>query len=156
MPSNVAKIDGFSQIKEHSIDRDKLNLNFLNGNNWAINADSDVKKTITTIPDPVVDEDVSNKRYIDTAISNLITQTQIYKTFYDYQTLGHGITGLLNGVNKIFTLDHSPDVSSLTIFINGLLQNSNTYALVSNIITFNLNVELTAQDFLVVSYYTIG
>jgi hypothetical protein len=154
MTSNVAKLDGSWQIKEQSIDIGKLKSNFLNGSNWAINSDSNTKKTITTIPDPIADEDVSNKKYVDSAISNI--NPQPYNIFYDYQTLGHGITGVLNGINKIFILDHSPAVNSLNIFINGLLQDNATYTLITNTITFNQNVELTAEDLLVINYYTIS
>ena len=156
MTSNVAKLDGEWQIKEHSIDINKLKSNFLNGSNWVINSDSNTKKTITTIPDPIADEDVSNKRYVDIIISNLDIPVLINKTFFDNQTIGHGITGLLNGTNKIFTLSHIPDSDSLLIFINGLLQDNTTYTLVTNVITFNLGVELTALDFLVVNYVTTG
>ena len=47
--------------------------------------------------------------------------------------------GTINGINKIFTLAHSPNPSSsLQLFLNGALQHQGAdYTLVNNVITFN-------------------
>lgn len=41
--------------------------------------------------------------------------------FYDYQTVGSGITGTLDGVNNTFTLPRTPAAGSVHMFINGVL-----------------------------------
>jgi hypothetical protein len=41
--------------------------------------------------------------------------------FYDYQTIGSGITGDMDGVNTVFTLSRAPAAGSVHLFLNGLL-----------------------------------
>lgn len=150
--SNVAKIHGNWQIKPYTIDLEKLNVDFLPTTNWSINGTSPNKYTITTIPDPIDLEDVANKRYVDLQVSGAIVAAGPIVNFYDFQTIGAGITGIMDGINKIFVLANIPDVNSSHIFINGLLQDPTSYTIVTNQITFGSIIELHTDDDLVISY----
>lgn len=75
--------------------------------------------------------------------------------FYDHQKIGSGITGTIDGINAIFSLDNVPDLNSVHVYINGLLQDhgiDNQYYVLGNSIIFNLAPEV--DDVLTVSYRT--
>ena len=64
------KIDGKRQVKENTIDLDKLEEDFLKSTKWDINKESEAPGTITGIPDPDGDLDVANKRYVDSIVTS--------------------------------------------------------------------------------------
>ncbi len=74
--------------------------------------------------------------------------------YYDHQYIGGGITGIIDGVNTIFTLDHIPDITSVHVYINGVLQTGPdpSYIVSGANIIFSPNTTLDLGDYLTVSY----
>lgn len=146
----MKQINGTKQIKPLSISRDRLKSNFLNGANWNITGGSN-DATITGIKDPISPYDVVNYRTLQQAIS--VGATGI--SFYDKQTIGSGVTGVINGINTTFTLDYTPDLNSEYIFKNGILMNKgfdSDYTITGNTITFTQDSTPLTGDDLKVSY----
>ena len=78
-------------------------------------------------------------------------------TFYDKQTIGSGITGSMDGVNKQFVLSHTPDANSEHVFLNGMLMNAGgtvDYTIAADTITFSNDMVPQSVDSLLVSYRT--
>lgn len=67
--ANKTRIDGNRQIKEKTIDLDRLQEDFLQSTKWNPNEGSSEAGTITGIPDPEEDLDVANKQYVDSRVS---------------------------------------------------------------------------------------
>lgn len=58
--------------------------------------------------------------------------------FYENQTLGNGVTGTVDGINKNFDLDNPPITGSQMVYLNGMLQEEGQdYTLSGNTITFS-------------------
>lgn len=73
----TTKVRGHSQIMDLSIDLGRLQVPFLSGgagNNWDItngNPDFTNGATITGVPDPIADQDVATKHYVDSIAAGL-------------------------------------------------------------------------------------
>lgn len=59
-------------------------------------------------------------------------------TFYENQTIGNGVSGTVDGVNKDFTLDNTPITGSQQVFLNGMVQTpGDDYTISGSVITFS-------------------
>lgn len=76
--------------------------------------------------------------------------------YYDHQYIGGGITGIIDGINTVFTLDYVPDITSVHVYINGVLQTGPdpSYTVSGPDIIFAPNTTLDPGDYLTVSYRT--
>jgi len=102
--NDFTKIIGSLQIKDNSIDINRLEVDFLKDQNWRINGTSTSKYTITTIPDPINSDDVANKHYIEFSKSlkhsyiNTIYADKHETGFITYDKVIHdnSIVGIIN------------------------------------------------------------
>jgi len=74
--------------------------------------------------------------------------------FYDYQTIGSGVTGAMDGTNKEYVLANTPDpITSVYVHVNGMLQypgENNDYTCAGNTITFTYSPQ--SGDSIIVNY----
>ena len=129
---------------------------------WFVDYYAGVITQETDTPASMIDYTLANSRleayvYVGTVVSDNLAALggsggSTY-TFYDYQTVGNGITGTQDGTNAVFTLSHVPDTNSQLVFVNGMLQmpgGTNDYAITGASITF-VSAPGT-EDHLLVSY----
>lgn len=125
--NDFTKIIGNLQIKDNSIDIDRLEIDFLKNKNWKINGSSSSKFTITTIPDPINADDVANKHYIDFSRSlnrsyiNTIYADRGDTGFIAYDEIIHDntIIGIINK-NLIIQIPHNIiAIGNVKIHLNG-------------------------------------
>lgn len=90
--------------------------------------------------------------YIGTYVTDAITSATIQ--FYDYQTVGSGITGNIDGTNATFTLANTPTPSSVHVFLNGLL--TKDFTLSGATLTMNSTSIPRVGDELTVNYRVGG
>jgi hypothetical protein len=69
--------------------------------------------------------------YTGAFVSDVLVSESV--TFVTNQTIGSGITGTVNGSNRVFTLDYTPVAGSLVLALNGLI--TEDYSLVGAVIT---------------------
>jgi hypothetical protein len=69
--------------------------------------------------------------YIGAFVSDAISSGVV--TFVANQSIGSGITGIIDGSNRVFTLAYSPITGSLVLSLNGLI--TDDYSLVGPVIT---------------------
>lgn len=86
--------------------------------------------------------------------------------FYENQTIGDGVTGTIDGINKDFDLDNTPIAESVQVYLNGMLQEQGSdYTISGNTISFTEAPEVVVinagepgeesyPDKIVVSYRT--
>lgn len=66
----TTQIHGKEQVKDNTLDLGRLELDFLQSNDWDINGGNVATPgTITGIPNPIETLDVANKAYVDSAVS---------------------------------------------------------------------------------------
>jgi hypothetical protein len=87
--------------------------------------------------------------YIGKTVTDVIKNIEIGAsessiTFYEDQTIGNGVTGVLDGVNDTFTLDNIPDTGSLKVYVNGI--RTRDYTLTDNVVTFGASTVLAMND----------
>lgn len=131
----------------------------LDASDWFIDCFAGVITQETDVPSAMIDYSTGGTVqcyvYIGKTISDAIVSASTAIVFYDKQVIGSGITGTLDGENKIFTLAHSPDTGSEHVYINGVLQNlgsGDDYTINGAVITFaDLTIPI-ATDNLLVSY----
>jgi hypothetical protein len=91
--------------------------------------------------------------YIGQLVSEAISAA--FPTFYNNQTVGSGITGEINGINRDFTLAATPSAGTIMVFLNGIL--STDWTLVGNVVTMGVGSTPQSEGFvdeLVISYRT--
>jgi len=116
--NDFTKIIGSLQIKDNSIDFDRLEVNFLKDRNWKINGNNSSKHTITTIPDPINVDDVANKHYIDFSRSlnrsyiNIIHADRGESGFISYNEIVHENT-VVGIINKDLTIIIPHDIIAI-------------------------------------------
>lgn len=67
--------------------------------------------------------------------------------FHENQTIGNGVSGTIDGVNKDFTLDNTPVTGSQQVFLNGMIQTPvDDYTISGNVITFVEPPEVVTID----------
>jgi len=89
---------------------------------------------LTSLADGTVAADAVNKGQLDTAIAGVIDTTILTKL-----VTREIPTGVIDGVNKIFTLAFTPEVGTESVYRNGLLQDEGVaedYTIVGDTITF--------------------
>lgn len=125
--NDFTKIIGSLQIKDNSIDLNKLEIDFLKDKNWKINGDTPSKYTITTIPDPINADDVANKHYIDFSRSlnrsyiNTIYADRKATGFISYNEIIHDNTSI-GIINEDLTIQIPHDIiafGNVKIYLNG-------------------------------------
>lgn len=127
---------------------------------WVIDYYSGILTQETDVTSAMIDYTLSDSRleayvYIGEFVSdtlNRLDEGGLSYTFYDYQTIGNGITGTIDGINKIYILSNTPDVGSVYVYVNGILQlpNGNDYSVSGSTITFTNPLQV--GDILIVSY----
>jgi hypothetical protein len=143
----LANIHGKYQIQKGTVDIEKLEPDFLLGSSWKINGTSSVKATITTIPDPVEDEDVVNKRYVDLFLPVLTQIKEIKSNNLGVPgKLSFGINNHINGINNVPNKDINdifPYITNADITIDiPKFKNTKTISILLNSnIVFNINLE---------------
>jgi len=136
----------------------------LDASDWYIDCFAGVVAQETDVPSVMIDYTTGGTVqvyvYIGRTISDAIVSASSSITLYDKQTIGNGITGVLDGVNNVFTLGHTPDINSEHIYINGVLQNAGAttdYTIVGAVITFSESAVIPmSTDNLLVSYRIAG
>jgi hypothetical protein len=95
----------------------------LDASNWFLDCSAGVLAQEEVVPAAMLDYSTTGTVqcyiYIGAFVSDALISDAI--TFYDYQTLGSGVTGVIDGSNAVFTLDHVPAANSVHLFLNGLL-----------------------------------
>lgn len=146
--TNLAKIHGKYQIQDDTINLEKLEKDFLFNSNWNINGVNSVKHTISTIPDPINDEDVANKRFVESFLPKASEISTI--TSDNLGTPGklsfddnHRIPGIVNVpnllINDSFSNITDEDISiSINKFINS--------GLVSIILNSKISIEIDLKN----------
>ena len=114
---------------------------------WFIDYAAGVLTQETDVTGSMKDYTLANSKleayvYVGLYVSDQLSQLGTGYTyhFYDFQTVGNGLTGSQDGVNKIFTLTEAPDSGSLYIHLNGILQFpgvNNDYVVTGSSLTFN-------------------
>lgn len=127
---------------------------------WFVDYYSGIFTQETDVTGNMVDYTLSNSRleayvYIGEFVADTLNRLDaggLAYTFYDYQTIGNGITGTIDGVNKVYVLSDTPDANSVYVHVNGMLQlpNANDYSISGSTITFTS--ALSEGDILIVNY----
>lgn len=95
--------------------------------------------------------------YIGKNVAESIVAAGTAIKFYDKQKVGNGITGVIDGSNKVFTLAHVPNAGSDHVYFNGMLLEQGAtedYTLSGAVITFSDDYTPTTLDKFCVSYRT--
>lgn len=144
--------------------KDAVETTPLDASDWFIDCFAGVVTQETDVPASMINYStggtVQAYIYIGKTIADAIgsaTAAASATSFHDKKTIGAGITGSLDGVNKTFVLDHIPDVNSEHVFLNGMLMNAGSsvdYTISGNTITFSNEMIPQSVDSLLVSYRT--
>ena len=127
---------------------------------WFVDYYSGILTQETDVTGAMIDYTLSNSRleayvYIGEFVTDTLNRLDaggLAYTFYDYQTIGNGVTGTIDGVNKVYILSDTPDEGSVYVNVNGMLQlpNGNDYSVSGSTITFEN--ALQTGDILIVNY----
>ncbi len=136
----------------------------LDASDWFIDCFAGVVSQETDVPASMVDYSTNSTVqayiYIGKTVSDAINTAQAAAsatTFYDKKTVGIGVSGAIDGVNRVFTLQAAPDADSEHIYLNGILLRPGMvfdYTISGNVITLSDFCIPIATDNLVVSYRT--
>jgi len=136
----------------------------MDASDWFIDCFAGVVTQETDVPANMIDYSTGGTVqvyiYIGKTVSDAISTAQAAAsatTFYDKKTVGNGVTGEMDGTNKAYTLQASPDANSEHVYLNGILLRPGAefdYTLATNVITLSDNCIPIATDNLVVSYRT--
>jgi hypothetical protein len=110
----------------------------LDASDWFVDTYAGIVSQEEDVPSAMLDYSTTGTVqcyiYIGQLVSDAISAS--FPTFYDNQTIGNGITGEINGVNRVFTLAHTPTAGSEVVMLNGLA--TTDYVLVGNVITMGI------------------
>jgi len=134
----------------------------MDASDWFIDCFAGVVTQETDVPASMVNYGsngtVQAYIYVGKTVADAISQAQATAsatTYHDKKTVGNGVTGALDGVNRVFELTNVPDANSEHVYINGVLQASGAladYTLSGAVITFAAYAVPTSLDILTVSY----
>jgi hypothetical protein len=92
--------------------------------------------------------------YIGRSVSETVTAAGLSTEYFDKLTVGNGITGNLNGTNKVFSFANTPNLNSEYIYLNGVLQmQPGDYTISGDTFTFE---NAPASDDLIVASYRVS
>lgn len=136
----------------------------LDASDWFIDCFAGVVSQETDVPANMVNYGTTGTVqayiYIGKTVSEAISSAQAAAsatTFYDKRTNGIGVAGEMNGVNRVFTLEATPDSNSEHVYLNGILLRPGAifdYTLSANVLTLSDFCIPIDTDNLVVSYRT--
>lgn len=129
------KIRG-AQIRPGTLSLDRLEINFLRGGKWNPNQGSPTPGTITGIPDPTEDLDVSNRRFVLDQIAQATGGgTPVSGGIAGDGSAAVNVTKLPNGSFELAWLPINE--ACLIVQVNGLIQAlAIHYTLADGVVTF--------------------
>jgi hypothetical protein len=107
----------------------------LDASDWFIDTYSGIVCQEEDSPSSMIDYSTTGTIQCYIYVGQLVSEaiSAAFPTFYGSQTVGSGVTGDINGVNRDFTLDAIPQAGSIQVFLNGIL--TTDWTLVGKVVT---------------------